>query len=49
MIAQSRPWSTEAKTDRPAVNGLVSTLLVVTSGRRKLFQWQETEVRPSAR
>ena len=38
MIDQSMPWSTYENTCSPTVSGRASTLLVTTSGHRKLFQ-----------
>ena len=38
MIDQSTPWSTYENTCSPTVSGRAATLLVTTSGQRKLFQ-----------
>ena len=40
MIDQSMPWSTDENTCNPTVSGRAPTLLVTTSGHRKLFQWK---------
>ncbi|MNL85462.1 hypothetical protein D3C87_2137850 [compost metagenome] len=48
MVDHSTPCSTEENTCNPTVSGRDSTLLVMISGQRKLFQWKLTETSANA-
>ena len=48
MVDQSTPCSTLENTCSPTVSGRYSTLLVMISGHRKLFQWKLTDTRANA-